>query len=470
MSAIGLRIPQPIVLLAGAASFLALGAALIWLHLSPVILLGGMLTIAGGILIWFRPYVGLHVFIAMLFLEYAIPGEEGVTAIKVIGGIILFGWLLAVATRRHPGIRLDWFAIAVLAFLIWCGVTLVFAFDSFQAASRLFTFSQLGLAALMFRSVADSPARLRGVYWEIVAWTWFSTIVGIAGYYMGMAGSAAGLLKNKNLMASYINIAIICAYLLYGMTRHKGARLLLAASLPVFFLGAALSFSRGGLVSLGVALILVWYFSARQRSFQILFASAALMLTIAFVLPETFWKRAGSIVPAIRHQEDTFGSRVRIWKVGWAMVQDRPITGVGAGNFNLAYPRYGRRELVFSSLAPHNTYVGMAAETGLVGLALYLLVHLSSLRLANRASSWGLENDRVDLHMLAVAAQVCILSMMVGGLSGDAQTGKMLWMWLGLTAGIGTMVPRKPIAARQEIPGNEGAPLPGTPSAWGAPQ
>src|SRR3989304_5970566 len=92
-------------------------------------------------------------------------------------------------------------------------------------------------------------------------------------YYLGMTPTASGLVGNRNLLATYINVAIVCAYLLHQETRDGARRIVLAACLPILFLGLALTFSRAGLIVLVFALVLVWYRAARQRKFLLLVGS-----------------------------------------------------------------------------------------------------------------------------------------------------------------------------------------------------
>ena len=75
--------------------------------------------------------------------------------------------------------------------------------------------------------------------------------------------------------------------------------------------------------------------------------------------------------------------RLTIWDTALNMVQDRPLTGVGAGAFANAYAQYSTRPddfFLVNSISPyhaHNLYVALAAETGLPGLlALCVIVGL----------------------------------------------------------------------------------------------
>jgi O-antigen ligase len=66
--------------------------------------------------------------------------------------------------------------------------------------------------------------------------------------------------------------------------------------------------------------------------------------------------------------------RLTIWDTALNMIQDRPVTGVGAGAFASVYAQYSTRPEDFflvrgiSPYHAHNLYFGVAAETGLPGL------------------------------------------------------------------------------------------------------
>jgi O-antigen ligase len=192
-----------------------------------------------------------------------------------------------------------------------------------------------------------------------------------------------------------------------------------------------------------LTLVLVWYRAARQRKFLLLVGSIGMICVLTFVLPAAFWQRAGSIVPAIRKQEDTFGARLGFWRVALRMVEDRPIVGVGPGNYVAAYPRYARSgDHRFLTFATHNAFVGVAAETGVVGLALFLLISGLALRNARRAILTGRVLAQSYIENFGVVAEVCLLAILMAGLSGNVESLKCLWMFFGLALAMGRMTDR----------------------------
>lgn len=61
-------------------------------------------------------------------------------------------------------------------------------------------------------------------------------------------------------------------------------------------------------------------------------------------------------------------------QAGWRMLLAHPISGVGPGNFNSAYPAFAVGGWYVSRGHAHNYYVHIAAEAGLVGWAAYMIV------------------------------------------------------------------------------------------------
>ena len=166
----------------------------------------------------------------------------------------------------------------------------------------------------------------------------------------------------------------------------------LAAGAAVAVASLLLSGSRGGLLALAaeavIAITVVHGFRARhlgKRSLAAVVAATILAAVLLFT-----W-----VDPGIATQK--LGLLVKVggpaWKE-WAqfrkvvasdslrMLQDHPVTGVGLGNFAVAYPRYQSFPSDMWIDYAHNDYVQAAAETGLLGASLMTATVLIFLRLA----------------------------------------------------------------------------------------
>jgi O-antigen ligase len=426
-----------VLLLVGYLVILSVG--LLWFRLPPLTILvlsaGTVMVVAMAL----QPLLALHGFLLLLFVEHAFGSRQGITGVKMIGALIVVAWLMSMAARRGTRIRFDRFSIGLGLFIAWCGVALIYALDDRAAVSRTLTFVQLAFACLMFSSVVDTPSKLRGVLWAFVIWSTLSTLYSLLQAVGGREVIVRGLVGDRNLFAVILNVAIVGAYFLMQSSRPGPSRLLLGLILPVLLLGLALTLSRGGLVVLTIAMIAIWYRAARERRVLALIGSVVLLSCFTYLLPERFWQRARSIVPVMQQQVDTFGMRVKLWTIGYRMVVDRPVVGVGPGNFITASPRYARGAMLQFQLGPHNSYVGIAAENGVVGLVLFCLIHVMILRsVANTiraAKAHGLE----EIRMLGMTVEICLIVLMVGGLSISLYYSKYLWLFLGLGVALAQM-------------------------------
>lgn len=191
--------------------------------------------------------------------------------------------------------------------------------------------------------------------------------------------------------------------------------LLVALCLPLAAL--VLSWSRGawlGAVAAVAVMLLVWTASLlasretsnrRQgrRALGALLVGAVLLAAVgtlgaADLLPPAVVERLGSIteglevlgdVRTVKVTDANFASveRAAHWWAGWRMWEEHPWTGVGIGNYAVAYPLYNLPAWPDPLGHAHNLYINMGAEAGTVGLAAYLIFLVAALWQATR-SAW----------------------------------------------------------------------------------
>ena len=77
--------------------------------------------------------------------------------------------------------------------------------------------------------------------------------------------------------------------------------------------------------------------------------------------------------------------RLAHWQAAASMARDHPWLGVGLGNYGAAYPLYSLLNWPNALGHAHNIYLNTLAETGVLGLAAYLILWLSIIAFTMRA-------------------------------------------------------------------------------------
>ncbi|MEA2626534.1 MAG: hypothetical protein QOD06_2579 [Candidatus Binatota bacterium] len=194
--------------------------------------------------------------------------------------------------------------------------------------------------------------------------------------------------------------------------------------------------SRTGFVCLLVVGAVVVLRATRGRAMlRIGVVVAALGIAIPFA-PASYWERIATLwgeAPrhATRENYDAAGfeaARGRIWRNGLTILAEHPLLGVGAGVFEVAEGRvhHGRGKWTTA----HNSFLQVAVELGLVGLALFVYLIYRAWR---NARDFAREAVRMPALVgdawLGHALEISIYGYMLAG-SALSQGYSYLLYWL----------------------------------------
>lgn len=149
--------------------------------------------------------------------------------------------------------------------------------------------------------------------------------------------------------------------------------------------------SRGGLISAAAVLVLTAYFCARIPQLRgmvvrmvvsivlLIMVLAYLYQVVEYVAPG-FRDSIASFDPIARLTAPESSGRVQIWSTGYLACKEYCDYGAGIGNFNNAYQEFYPYSGVLGNIGlarpAHNTYLQLVVETGIVGLALFIVALL----------------------------------------------------------------------------------------------
>jgi O-antigen ligase len=196
--------------------------------------------------------------------------------------------------------------------------------------------------------------------------------------------------------------------------------------------GVLLTQSRAGLIAtvvMGLAAVVV---SRRKMlTLGLLVIVLALGVTIA---PAGVTDRFRSIKiegAASNGDEDSTRTHFELLKAGLAMIESNPLTGIGLGQFKDLAPNYNRELLQVARrrYIAHNTYIQIAAETGLPVLFLFLALVATAFincRAVRRSTN-------APLARMAAAIQVGLIGYSVAAASVTAEYVTTFWILVFLS-------------------------------------
>lgn len=243
---------------------------------------------------------------------------------------------------------------------------------------------------LLVRDRAD----VRLLTWSMVGLALWQGAVGVHQYVTGTGASyqgepirAVGTFGSQDVMgmATVVSLGLVCAAgLALGRTpvRH---RLLAAGCALALLLPLALSFSRGAWIATAVTCAVQLLLAGVRRALAVGAAAvaAAVVLMGGFgVGTAMLQERVGSITQVTDAPDQSVTDRYTMWAAAAGMWRERPLTGVGLKGF--PEHRDAHASLALSSgsetdgagagyrrqplLSPHNMYLLVLAEQGLIGL------------------------------------------------------------------------------------------------------
>jgi O-antigen ligase len=197
--------------------------------------------------------------------------------------------------------------------------------------------------------------------------------------------------------------------------------------------GIVLSVSRGGFLALAVVLFAGLILAGRWR--------VRLLLVVPFVVLASGGYLLANPAALQRVTSSNGGTgRTDLWTVGLRIVADRPVQGVGAGNFANASIRYllrpgrlARSDLIANTpKVAHNTYLTVLAELGIVGGLLFAALIIVTLACGMRAARLFARRRDGPMELLARAWLVGMAGLLTADAFLSAEFSKQLWLLLAV--------------------------------------
>lgn len=321
----------------------------------------------------------------------------------------------------------------------------MWATDAGTTFTTLGRLAQVVVLMLVVYTAAAMRSGFRIIVGGYLAASALTSLYTIATGAYSQTGRLAGLFDPNYFAASLLPALLVALFLLLAPGPRRG-RILVGAVAAIDLIAFVLTQSRGGLVGLGVALVAAVALAGRARP-RVL----ALVLVIAAAGLGYYVLAAPSHVTS-----SSSSGRSDEWRIAGRMFAGHPLGGVGLGNFGVVEPSYSTQTLNLDRVRfvvnfrqrVHNTYLEVAAEEGVVGVALLLLVLGAAIRYSGRSLA-GLARARDELEPWARGLVAGAVGMLTAYFFLSAQWEKQLWLVLGLLAVVPAVV-RRPAEGEEE--------------------
>jgi len=415
------------VLVGGAAGAIAVLSGIKGLMVAVAGVLVGLIGLMGPQL-----YVGLHFSGLPRLIEYAAGAYNSVPGFSVSTAFFVALYILRerIAGRFWRGAT--FYSQILLASWMAIGITYTSRPDYGMQKAENFIVNNL-LPVVCVLAFSHSRTHIR--------WLITSFFLGSIVFSVGMAFVPVGqesLSGEGRLWAFYLDpiaagrnaalVALLMLWLTFVCPSRASAQRLLGGAGAICALYLAIrSGTRGAVFALAsgvitMALVLAW----RKRSlagvglvFSVAIAAASLYLYAPFQYTIRF--RQAIEDPA----GGTFGQRIELFRAGWRQFVDSPIIGHGTGSLA------GR--LPLGAQYPHNMFIEMLAENGVVGLLLLLWFLVVAFRSGLTAVSAGRVTGSASDTAVALLILSCTAFWFAASqTSYDIAHNGLLWFFGGL--------------------------------------
>ena len=373
---------------------------------------------------------------AIPFTQLYLPGTA-----ERIGVTRLVQVLLLAAVLSQPRVCLRFVPVALLWFLAYCAVRLVWGLwlspelhaDWWPSTWQWLQFS-LPWVWVLF-NVLQFPKMSRAGLWALIWGCSLCALLHIAGVGTvevgkGDEGRSSVFGENANIIAATYAIALI-ALVGLGMLKKVGLsrRLLLVLLVSIVAAGLAKTGSRTGALIVVIGLLVLLFqarsFVPRAQRYVILSIIGAILIGVIYQMP-TVLNRLENISSFDARQE----ARARMFPVLWEIFLRSPIYGSGPDQYQFELTRRAMPYLIEEqrTISAHNLALLLLVETGIFGFLLFSFGLAAAL-----AAAWRARVKSCGLLPLAMILPLTIAAVV----SSNPSSAPIFWLAIayGLAGG-----------------------------------
>lgn len=319
------------------------------------------------ILIFINPYFGIIIYYIFLFM---LPEELEWTCAPLIICIITILFWFKNVIKKVSGYKFvfDKYSYFLLGLWLTMLLSVFFAYEKSDCWKPLLSFTKIFIFYFVTINLIRTKKDFKILLWVIAIIFGLLASKCSALYFLFGHTGFGGAGGDNNHFALALVMALPFSIYLFFAENQLLKKLLLAVICIAIVLTIILTFSRGGFIGLIGVLVLVLL--KAKRKFFAIYGLTFIFLLFILLLPSGYRERINTI---LEYQNDQSAmGRIYAWKVGGKMICERPLIGIGLGNFAKLAHTYDSR--LSEDMPAHNSFIHLAGECGLPSLLFFILL------------------------------------------------------------------------------------------------
>jgi O-antigen ligase len=339
----------------------------------------------------------------------------------------------------------------VTIFVMWSLVSFSWGTASTQGFQNTLVF----VAAILFMAIAATVAHHRGriAYDAVSKAFWVAAAVGLSLYAAGVAIAGPG--TDKILAPrpfGLMGVVLVAWFLGAGLVGRRWAYWVVAAAIVL----TLLSLSRSAFAAQLVLVALAWFDLRNFRGWLTAIGAGVVVLALAisavFLYAPLHHRFFHGDTANIGGFSVNVTGRDALWSANWGWFKDRPLIGHGAGasdRLTETLPDHGAGH-------PHNDYLRILVDYGIVGFVLWITAYLALLRLTWKR--WqAVRGTRVWAEHIHAAAFLVLVGIALTMIVDNPMIELARMAPLGVLVGMSLALPTPAPAAEEGV---AAAPIP----------
>ncbi len=341
-------------------------------------------------------------------------------------------------TKSWKELRGNYVGIAVLCFCLACVLSIITAVDFGSSLKLLKKLLQFIILFWVANAVQDE--KQRDLLFKLVIVTGVASalngilpLINPSFFSQGSLYGGARIIGTMSVPSTFSGIIMIAGLATLGrLLFHKPKEYWVIGSMGVIALCLLLSITRQAWLGFFIGTVFLVFFWNKK---YFLLVPILLMVVLLFS-SDTITNRIHSFTNL---KDTSLQARIFLWKGGWEIFKDHPVTGCGYKCVDSIYSQYSDPSgWIAYYRGLHSNIFQLLIDTGIVGLGTWICIWMTYFvdtfkRLRNKATEAS-QNNSTGILMGASAA---VLAFLVGGVFEssfyDSEVTMLVYFLMGLS-------------------------------------